>query len=100
MSLYGSPRHFQLTCNFRVITTLQKQLDDLLFAWAQPNSLFLHRFPPFLRLHCLRRELAIWLNLTDSHSIHIAIFGKEPSVTLEHHFPQALADRESLSWGR
>jgi len=30
------------------------------------------------------------------HSIHIAIFGQKLSVTLEHHFPQALADAESV----
>jgi hypothetical protein len=47
MGFHGSPGHLQLTCNFGIVTTLQKQLDDLLFAWAQPNSLFLHRFPLF-----------------------------------------------------
>jgi hypothetical protein len=48
MSFHRSPRHLQLAGNFSVVTTLQKQLDDLLFTWAQPNRLFLHRFPPFL----------------------------------------------------
>ncbi len=47
MSFNGSPCHLQLACNFCIIATLQKQLDNLLFAWAQPNRLFLHRFPPF-----------------------------------------------------
>jgi hypothetical protein len=46
MGFHGSPGHLQLTCDFGIVTALQKQLDDLLFAWAQPNSLFLHRFPP------------------------------------------------------
>ena len=32
MSLHGSPRHFQLSGNFRVVATLQKQFDNLLFA--------------------------------------------------------------------
>ena len=47
MSFYGSPRHLQLAGNLSIITTLQKQLDDLLLAWSQPNGLFLHSVPPF-----------------------------------------------------
>jgi hypothetical protein len=30
---------------FGVVTPLQKQFYDLLFAWTQPNGLFLHPFP-------------------------------------------------------
>jgi hypothetical protein len=45
MRFHGSPRHLELSGNLSVVTTLQKQLDDLLFAWAQPNRLFVHRFP-------------------------------------------------------
>jgi hypothetical protein len=48
MSLHGSPRHVQLAGNFSIVATLQQQLDDLLFARTQPNSLLLHRFPPHL----------------------------------------------------
>jgi hypothetical protein len=32
MSFHGSARHFELAGNLGVITTLQKQLDNLLFA--------------------------------------------------------------------
>ena len=32
MSLHGSASHFELARNFGVITALQKQFDDLLFA--------------------------------------------------------------------
>jgi hypothetical protein len=46
MSLYGSPRHFELTGNLRVITALQKQLNDLLFARTESNSLLLHSILP------------------------------------------------------
>jgi hypothetical protein len=46
MSFYGSSRHLQLTGNFGVVTALQEQFNDLLFARPQPNGLFLHRFPP------------------------------------------------------
>jgi hypothetical protein len=46
MRFYGSARHFQLPRNFGVIAALQEQLYDLLFAWTQPNGLFLHPFPP------------------------------------------------------
>src|ERR1700686_1644221 len=96
MSFHGSPRHFQLSCNFRVVTTLQKQLDDLLFAWTQPNSLFVHRFPLFF-WYCT--AYAPKISRAESfqlHSIHVAIFGQKLSVTLEHHFPQALGDAEPV----
>jgi len=48
MSLHGSPRHIELARDFRIITTLQKQLDDLLLAWAKPNGLFFHSGPPLI----------------------------------------------------
>jgi hypothetical protein len=38
----GSPRHFELTGDFGVVTALQEQFDDLLFARAQPYVLLLH----------------------------------------------------------
>jgi hypothetical protein len=47
MSFDGSPRHLKLAGDLGVVTTLQKQFDDLLFARAQPNSLLLHPNPPF-----------------------------------------------------
>jgi hypothetical protein len=34
MSLYGSARHLKLTGDFGVVTALQQQFDDLLFAWS------------------------------------------------------------------
>jgi hypothetical protein len=34
MRLYRSARHFELAGDFCIVTTLQKQLDDLLFARA------------------------------------------------------------------
>lgn len=42
MSLHGSARHFELAGDFGVVTTLQKQFDDLLFARSQPNGLLDH----------------------------------------------------------
>jgi hypothetical protein len=48
MCLHGSARHVELAGYFCVVTTLQKQFDDLLFAWAQPNGLFFHSGPPHL----------------------------------------------------
>jgi hypothetical protein len=45
MSLYGSPRHIELAGNLGVVTTLQKQLNDLLFARTEPNGLLLHFYP-------------------------------------------------------
>jgi len=45
MSLHGSASHFELARDFSVVTALQKQLDDLLFARSQPNGLLRHRNP-------------------------------------------------------
>ena len=48
MSFDGSAGHLQLFGNFGVVTTLQEQFYDLLFARTQANWLFLHLIPPFL----------------------------------------------------
>jgi hypothetical protein len=51
MSLHGAPCHIELAGNFGIVTPLQQQIDNLLFARPQPNSLFLHsHFPLFLSL--------------------------------------------------
>lgn len=42
MGFHGSPSHIELSGNLGVVATLQEQVDDLLFAGTQPNSLFLH----------------------------------------------------------
>lgn len=47
MGFYRSPRHVELGGNLGIVTTLQKQVNDLLFAWTEPNSLFLHLVPLF-----------------------------------------------------
>jgi hypothetical protein len=44
---HSSARHFQLSSNFGIVTTLQKQLYNLLLARTQPNGLFVHHFSPF-----------------------------------------------------
>ncbi len=38
MSFYGSACHFELAGNFGVVTALQEQFDDLLFAGPQANG--------------------------------------------------------------
>jgi hypothetical protein len=48
MGFHSSPRHLELSGNLSVITTLQKQFDDLLFARTQPNSLLHHPIPLFI----------------------------------------------------
>jgi hypothetical protein len=45
MSFHGSARHFELAGNFGVVTALQKQFDDLLFARSKPNGLLDHHSP-------------------------------------------------------
>lgn len=46
MSLHRAPCHVELGSYFGIITTLQKQVDDLLFARTEPNSVLLHCYPP------------------------------------------------------
>jgi hypothetical protein len=46
MSLNSAPRHFELAGDLGVVTTLQKQFNDLLFARTEPNGLLLHHTPP------------------------------------------------------
>jgi hypothetical protein len=48
MCFYGSARHFELAGNFCVVTALQKQFDDLLFARAKAYGLLVHQLPLFL----------------------------------------------------
>jgi hypothetical protein len=50
VSLHGSARHFEFAGDFGIVTTLQKQFDDLLFARSQPNRLLDHHrsLPPGL----------------------------------------------------
>jgi hypothetical protein len=48
MRFHGATRHFQLARDFGVVTALQKQFNDLLFAWAEPNGLFIHYPSPLL----------------------------------------------------
>jgi hypothetical protein len=45
VSLDGSARHLELARNFGVVTALQQQFDNLLFAWPKPNGLLRHHFP-------------------------------------------------------
>jgi hypothetical protein len=47
MSLHGTPSHVELAGDFGIVATLQKQVDNLLFARPQPNSLVLHHIPLF-----------------------------------------------------
>ena len=59
MGFHGAPRHLELSGNLGIITTLQKQFDDLLFAGTQPNSLLHHPIPLYIYfLHRLRQYSA------------------------------------------
>jgi hypothetical protein len=93
MSFHGSPRHLQLSGDFSIVAALQKQFDNLLFARTEPNSLLLHPIPLYDSAFCIAyvAHLVTWLNLSNSHSIHIAILRQILSVTYEQQFPQALA---------
>jgi hypothetical protein len=45
MSLHGPARHLELAGDFGIVTALQKQFDDLLFARSKPNGLLVHYSP-------------------------------------------------------
>jgi hypothetical protein len=55
MSLYSSPRHLELACDLGVVTTLQKQFNNLLFARTEPNGLLLHLSFPLILVFRLCR---------------------------------------------
>jgi hypothetical protein len=63
MRLHGSARHLQLAGNFGVVTALQKQFDDLLFARSKPNGLLDHHslLPPLVQVLRLYSQLACLL---------------------------------------
>jgi hypothetical protein len=47
MGFDGASCHLELRGNLGVVTALQKQFDDLLFARAESNSLLPHSIPLF-----------------------------------------------------
>ena len=49
MSFHGSPCHIELGGNFGVVAALQKQVNDLLLAWTEPNGLLFHSISPSIR---------------------------------------------------
>jgi len=59
MSFYSSPCHLELGGDFGVVTTLQKQFNNLLFARTEPfartrlNGLLPHFIPAFSGLFAL-----------------------------------------------
>jgi len=81
MSLHCSTRHVELARDFRIVTTLQKQFDDLLLAWAKPNGLIFHSGPPsFLETPSPVIGAA---ELSRIHSIHDAILRRKLAVTVK-----------------
>ncbi len=54
MSLHGPASHLELFGNFGVVTALQKQFDDFLFARSQADGLLVHHYPTPPRLNRLR----------------------------------------------
>ena len=46
MGFYGSPCHFESGGDFGVVTTLQKQFNNLLFPRTEPNGVLPHLVPP------------------------------------------------------
>jgi hypothetical protein len=56
MGFYGSHCHLELGGDFGVVTTLQKQFNNLLFARTEPNGLLLHLIPPLSVVFALVRS--------------------------------------------
>ena len=48
MSFHSAPRHLKLSRYFGVVAPLQQQVDNLLFARTEPNSLLFHFILPLL----------------------------------------------------
>jgi hypothetical protein len=88
MRFHGSPRHMELAGDLGVVTTLQKQLDNLLFARTEPNSLLLH---PTLQSFDMYAPVRLAQGVSISHSIRVAILRQEFEVFTEQYFPQAFA---------
>lgn len=64
MSLHGSARHVELAGDLGIVTALQKQFDDLLFARSQPNGLLHHHFPLGLDSPCSNRSVRLgWFHI-------------------------------------
>jgi len=47
MRFHRSPCHIELLGDFGIVTALQKQFDDLLFARSESNALLSHAIPLF-----------------------------------------------------
>jgi hypothetical protein len=57
MSFYGSPCDSELGGAFSVVTTLQKQFNNLVFARTEPNALLLHLTPALSVLFALADQV-------------------------------------------
>jgi hypothetical protein len=57
MSFYCSPCHLELGGDFGVVTTLQKQFNNLLLARTEPNALLLHLIPTLSDLFALADQV-------------------------------------------
>jgi len=91
MGLHSAARHVELSGYFSVVATLQKQFDDLLFAWTEPNSLLLHSILPLFSWIALRPRKASWrLHLSKSHSTHVATLRQILTDRQNGLFPQSL----------
>ncbi len=92
MSFYGSPRHIELAGDLGVITSLQQQLNDLLFAGTEPNGLLLHPILLFCLIYRTRSGAAVVLS--DFNSIHVAILRFIVGYRVQDFFPQPLAGKK------
>mgnify|MGYP007135463146 CR=1 FL=1 len=95
MSFHGSPRHVELAGDFGVVTALQQQFHDLLFARTETNSLLLHSFLPFFFGRLTRSVHGC--TISNSHSIHVAILRRRAANQPQNSFPQPLADHQQAS---
>ena len=46
MGFDGTARHFELAGDFLIVTALQQQIGNLLFAWPKANQLVFHATSP------------------------------------------------------
>jgi hypothetical protein len=89
MSLHSSTRHLELARNLGVVTALQKQFDNLLFARPKPNGLLRHHSPQDLGFAPRARLMRSW-DISRLHSIHDANLRLGRLLRTKSHFHRHL----------
>jgi len=79
--------HVQIASDFRVVTSLEQQIDDLPFPWSQLAEFFFHKYCtcPTPQTRRLARKVGpphIWIRVSHSLNLHSRGQSAFPDVTL------------------